>query len=160
MAGQTDEGRDQKPGGAALNPSAQALVWDLRQFDPDPRPCLGLCPAAQQMAMGWEDIFKLTGLKRTKANRAYLNKLSRAGNLPFSGLRNPASDPIAQTGAILNMVTPDILKAASLDIPTTSHPVLFHPHQVQRQGGDNDSDMSQVYMVMQKMAGELVNGFG
>ncbi len=112
------------------------------------------------MAMGWEDIFKLTGLKRTKANRTYLNKLSRAGQLPFSGLRNPASDPIAQTGAILNMVTPDILKAAGLDIPTTGHPVLFHPHQVQRQGGDNDSDMSQVYMVMQKMAGELVNGFG
>ncbi|GIK40226.1 MAG: hypothetical protein BroJett011_40590 [Chloroflexota bacterium] len=112
------------------------------------------------MAMNWEDIFQITGLKRTRANRAYLNRLSRAGQLPFSGLRNPASDPIAQTGTILNMVTPDLLKMAGLDIPTTGHPVLFHPHHVQGQGGDNDSDQSQVYMVMKKMAGELVNAFG
>lgn len=120
------------------------------------------------MAMNWDDIFQITGLKRTRANRAYLNKLSKAGNLPFSGIRNPASDPIAQTGTILNLLTPDLLKAAGLDIPLTGHPVIFHPHHVQSQGGDNDSDQSQVYMVMKrvlsgvegKMAGELVNTFG
>ncbi|MBE7553199.1 MAG: hypothetical protein HS126_19180 [Anaerolineales bacterium] len=112
------------------------------------------------MAMNWDDIFQITGLKRTKSNRAYLNKLSKAGNLPFSGIRNPASDPIAQTGTILNLLTPDLLKAAGLDIPLTGHPVIFHPHHVQSQGGDNDSDQSQVYMVMKKMAGELVNTFG
>jgi hypothetical protein len=112
------------------------------------------------MAMNWDDIFQITGLKRTKSNRAYLNRLSRTGQLPFSGIRNPASDPIAQTGTILNMLTPDLLKAAGLDIPLTGHPVIFHPHHVQSQGGDNDSDQSQVYMVMKQLAGELVNAFG
>ncbi|MCL4303190.1 MAG: hypothetical protein KJ077_46320 [Anaerolineae bacterium] len=112
------------------------------------------------MAKSWEDIFQMTGLKRTKANRAYLNRLSREGKLLFSGIRNPASDPIAQTGAILNMLTPDILRDAGLDIPTTGHGDIFHPHQVQRQGGDNDSDQSQVYMVLKQAAGELTNPFG
>ncbi|MCQ3977568.1 MAG: hypothetical protein DPW09_29415 [Anaerolineae bacterium] len=107
-------------------------------------------------AASWEDIFQMFGLKPSRANRATLNRLSRAGQLLFGGIRNPASDPIAQTGAILNMLTPDILQDAGLDIPTTGHPIIFHPHQVQRQGGDNDSDESQVYPVLKGLA----NAFG
>jgi hypothetical protein len=112
------------------------------------------------MAKSWDDIFQLTGLKQTRANRAYLNKLSRSGQLLFGGLRNPASHPIAQTGAILNVLTPDLLQDAGLDVPTTGHGDIFHPHYVQRQGGDNDSDESQIYSVLKQVAGELTNPFG
>ncbi|MBE7474343.1 MAG: hypothetical protein HS114_34870 [Anaerolineales bacterium] len=112
------------------------------------------------LAMGWQDILRTTGMKDTPENRKLLSQRSAAGQLLYGGFRNPASSVIAQTGLTLNMVTPDLVKEYGLDLPMAGHPILFHPHMVQAQGGDNDSDMSQIYAVLKRMAGGgLYNAF-
>jgi hypothetical protein len=108
----------------------------------------------------WENINKLFGIPtHTKEGRALANKLAQQGRLRFGGGRNPFSDPLAQLDTVLNMLTPDIAKSMGLDLNLKNNAIVFHPEMVMRQGGDNDSDMSQIFGITTVKDGKATNKY-
>jgi hypothetical protein len=109
----------------------------------------------------WDNIGKMFNIDtNTPEGRMTANELATRGELRFGGGRNPFSHPMLQLATVGAMLTPDIAKAMSLDLDLRSNGIIFHPEQIMRQGGDNDSDMSQIFGLSQFVEGEgVVNRF-
>lgn len=98
------------------------------------------------MATSWRKISDMLGLDtQTEEGRRLANEASRRGELRSGGFRNPASDPMAQLAQVRNVITPDLARELGLDLDLSNDALIFHPEAIMGQGGDNDSDESQVY---------------
>jgi hypothetical protein len=105
-------------------------------------------PAIPRNAMGtsWNKIADLffEGKRLTGEDKERFNAAAKSGDLRSAGFRNPNSDPMAQLAGIWNIITPDMARELNLDLDLSNDVLVFHPDTVKGQGGDNDSDMSQV----------------
>jgi hypothetical protein len=66
---------------------------------------------------------------------------------------------MAQLQYVRNVITPDLAKELNLDLDLSNDALIFHPETIMGQGGDNDSDMSQVFGITRFVNGKPVNLF-